>query len=164
MPESGRSSTKWKITWFKILSPSSHTYWIPKLDWCLKRCICIWLNWTPKLFHPCNGWLLAFFCIWFCGHVLWTINSRDSRVCAFKGLKGAILRDSAASSMELALVKSQNAFSAHCIVLRHINTTLAIKTNKRKQTESEWRYNGSKRPKMHLLSQANYLDRLPESS
>jgi hypothetical protein len=95
---------------------------------------------------------------------LWTINSRDSRVCAFKGLKGAILRDSAASSMELALVKSQNAFSAHCIVLRHINTTLAIKTNKRKQTESEWRYNGSKRPKMHLLSQANYLDRLPESS
>ena len=74
-----------------------------------------------------------------------------SRVCKEQSFSSK----SAASSMELALVKSQNAFSAHCIVLRHISTTLAIRTNKHKQTESEWREHGSQKPKkMRILSQA----------
>ena len=152
MAESGRNSTTWKITWFKILShPYPHIEYQNLIDGWRVEYECCWtglLNSSILAMDGSSLFSLFDFAGMYCEP---STHEACSRVCKEQSFSSK----RAASSMERALVKSPNAFSAHCIVLRHISTTLAIRTNKHKQTESEWREHGSQKPKkMRILSQA----------
>ena len=92
---------------FIILTHTLNT----KLDWWVNNWSWIGLPWTPKLFHPCHGWLL------FCIDVAGMYSEPSTPACKQQSFSSK----SAASSMELA---------SYCIVLRHISTTLAVRTNK----------------------------------